>query len=198
MFGTGRRNRSDVQGHYRSITRLSSLWVDNCPSFPSHGMNRSMDHTVRRHCGPWCQWRLDARLTGKSCLPGRSVQGRWSWFQLICTLPYHHRIHSHFTPVSSRIPRLSRFLESAGSVLKYFEPFLGRIEILGEPFMHFCKCRYSVTQFHCISRSRLAGSGNRIERVYFEIKEANLAQWEKPQIKVRFLRASFPRSRVFE
>ncbi|XP_057319083.1 ryanodine receptor isoform X4 [Microplitis mediator] len=54
-------------------------------------------------------------------------------------------------------PRLARFLETAGSVLNYFEPFLGRIEILG---------------------------GNRkIERVYFEIKESNIEQWEKPQIK---------------
>jgi hypothetical protein len=55
--------------------------------------------------------------------------------------------------------RLARFLETAGSVLNYFEPFLGRIEILG--------------------------GGKRIERVYFEIKESNIEQWEKPQIKVR-------------
>lgn len=54
-------------------------------------------------------------------------------------------------------PRLARFLETAGSVLNYFEPFLGRIEILG--------------------------SNNKIERVYFEIKESNIEQWEKPQIK---------------
>ena len=54
--------------------------------------------------------------------------------------------------------RLARFLETAGSVLNYFEPFLGRIEILG--------------------------SSKRIERVYFEIKESNIEQWEKPQIKV--------------
>ncbi|XP_066971317.1 ryanodine receptor isoform X19 [Macrobrachium rosenbergii] len=54
-------------------------------------------------------------------------------------------------------PRLARFLETAGSVLNYFEPFLGRIEIMG--------------------------SSKRIERVYFEIKEENIDQWEKPQIK---------------
>ncbi|XP_060521135.1 ryanodine receptor isoform X2 [Cylas formicarius] len=54
-------------------------------------------------------------------------------------------------------PRLARFLETAGSVLNYFEPFLGRIEILG--------------------------GNKRIERVYFEIKESNIEQWEKPQIK---------------
>ncbi|XP_067007679.2 ryanodine receptor [Anabrus simplex] len=54
-------------------------------------------------------------------------------------------------------PRLARFLETAGSVLNYFEAFLGRIEILG--------------------------SSKRIERVYFEIKESNIEQWEKPQIK---------------
>lgn len=54
-------------------------------------------------------------------------------------------------------PRLARFLETASSVLNYFEPFLGRIEILG--------------------------SSKKIERVYFEIKESNIEQWEKPQIK---------------
>ncbi|KAL1124812.1 hypothetical protein AAG570_001433 [Ranatra chinensis] len=54
-------------------------------------------------------------------------------------------------------PRLARFLETAGSVLNYFESFLGRIEIMG--------------------------SSKRIERVYFEIKESNIEQWEKPQIK---------------
>ncbi|KAJ4442003.1 hypothetical protein ANN_11867, partial [Periplaneta americana] len=54
-------------------------------------------------------------------------------------------------------PRLARFLETAGSVLNYFESFLGRIEILG--------------------------GSKRIERVYFEIKESNIEQWEKPQIK---------------
>ena len=53
--------------------------------------------------------------------------------------------------------RLGRFLEIASSVLNYFEPFLGRIEILG--------------------------SSSRIERVYFEIQEATLSQWEKPQIR---------------
>lgn len=53
--------------------------------------------------------------------------------------------------------RLARFLETASSVLNYFEAFLGRIEILG--------------------------SSKKIERVYFEIKESNIEQWEKPQIK---------------
>ena len=55
--------------------------------------------------------------------------------------------------------RLERFLEKARCVLDYFEPYLGRIEIMG-------------------------GAG-RIERVYFEIKQSNIDQWEKPQIKVR-------------
>ena len=55
-------------------------------------------------------------------------------------------------------PRLARFLETAGSVLNYFEQFLGRIEILG--------------------------SNKRIERVYFEIKESNIEQWEKPQVNI--------------
>lgn len=54
-------------------------------------------------------------------------------------------------------PRLQRFLEIASSVLNYFEPFLGRIEIMG--------------------------SAKRVERVYFEIKESSINQWEKPQIK---------------
>lgn len=54
-------------------------------------------------------------------------------------------------------PRLAKFLEAAASVLNYFHAFLGRIEIMG--------------------------SSKRIERVYFEIKESNIEQWEKPQIK---------------
>lgn len=53
--------------------------------------------------------------------------------------------------------RLSRFLEIAASVLNYFEPYLGRIEILG--------------------------SSSRVERVYFEIQETTLNQWGKPQIR---------------
>lgn len=53
-------------------------------------------------------------------------------------------------------PRLARFLETAGTVLNYFEPFLGRIEIR---------------------------TADKIERVYFEIDENNIEQWEKPQIK---------------
>jgi ryanodine receptor 2 len=64
------------------------------------------------------------------------------------------------TNLSEHMPsdtRLSRFLELAASVLNYFEPFLGRIEIMG--------------------------SAKRVERVYFEIKESSIAQWEKPQIK---------------
>ncbi|CAG0880143.1 unnamed protein product [Darwinula stevensoni] len=54
-------------------------------------------------------------------------------------------------------PRLNRFLETAASVLNYFEAFLGRIEIMG--------------------------GSHKIERVYFEINEDNIEQWEKPQIK---------------
>lgn len=54
--------------------------------------------------------------------------------------------------------RLERLLNKAKSVLDYFEPYLGRIEI--------------------------QGSANRIERVYFEIKQSHIDQWEKPQIKV--------------
>ncbi|BFZ07812.1 hypothetical protein BsWGS_10847 [Bradybaena similaris] len=54
-------------------------------------------------------------------------------------------------------PKLERLLTKAKSVLDYFEPYLGRIEI--------------------------QGSANRIERVYFEIKQSHIDQWEKPQIK---------------
>lgn len=53
--------------------------------------------------------------------------------------------------------RLNRLLEVASSMLGAFEKNLGRIEIIG--------------------------SARRIERVYFEISEQNLQQWEKPQIK---------------
>lgn len=51
-------------------------------------------------------------------------------------------------------------MEKAKSVLDYFEPYLGRIEIMG--------------------------SAGRIERVYFEITQSHINQWEKPQIKVRY------------
>jgi hypothetical protein len=44
----------------------------------------------------------------------------------------------------------------AGTVLNYFEPFLGRIEIK---------------------------TADKVERVYFEIDENNIEQWEKPQIR---------------
>ena len=73
-------------------------------------------------------------------------------------------------------PRLAKFLESAGAVLEFFAPTLGRIEIK---------------------------SPDKVERVYFEIgkhfsiingwvqiiltpffvDEANIEQWEKPQIR---------------
>ncbi|XP_039594621.1 ryanodine receptor 2 isoform X2 [Polypterus senegalus] len=64
------------------------------------------------------------------------------------------------TNLSEHMPhdsRLQTFLELADSVLKYFQPFLGRIEIMG--------------------------SAKRIERVYFEISESSRTQWEKPQVK---------------
>lgn len=54
-------------------------------------------------------------------------------------------------------PRLRNFLELAESILDYFRPYLGRIEIMG--------------------------SSRRIERIYFEISETNRAQWEMPQVK---------------
>ncbi|KAJ7989095.1 hypothetical protein DPEC_G00315980 [Dallia pectoralis] len=64
------------------------------------------------------------------------------------------------TNLSEHMPhdaRLATFLDLAESVINYFEPYLGRIEIMG--------------------------GGKRIERVYFEISESSRTQWEKPQVK---------------
>uniref|UniRef100_A0A3Q3W2P9 Uncharacterized protein n=1 Tax=Mola mola TaxID=94237 RepID=A0A3Q3W2P9_MOLML len=64
------------------------------------------------------------------------------------------------TNLSEHMPnesRLRKFLELAECVFTYFQPYLGRIEILG--------------------------GGKRIERVYFEISESSRTQWEKPQVK---------------
>ena len=56
----------------------------------------------------------------------------------------------------SMFSRLAKFLETAASVLNFFEAFLGRIEIK---------------------------TADKVERVYFEIDEANIEEWEKPQIR---------------
>ncbi|XP_061692591.1 ryanodine receptor 2 [Syngnathoides biaculeatus] len=64
------------------------------------------------------------------------------------------------TNLSEHMPkdlRLRAFLELAECVLTYFQPYLGRIEILG--------------------------SGKRMERVYFGIGQSSRMQWEKPQVK---------------
>ncbi|XP_064208546.1 ryanodine receptor 1-like isoform X4 [Anguilla rostrata] len=64
------------------------------------------------------------------------------------------------TNLSEHVPhdtRLQNFLEQAESVLNYFRPFLGRIEIMG--------------------------ASRKIERIYFEISAVNRAQWEMPQVK---------------
>lgn len=64
------------------------------------------------------------------------------------------------TNLSEHMPhdsRLGTFLDLAESVLSYFQPYLGRIEIMG--------------------------GAKRIERVYFEISESSRTQWEKPQVK---------------
>nr|XP_055028682.1 ryanodine receptor 3 isoform X6 [Misgurnus anguillicaudatus] len=64
------------------------------------------------------------------------------------------------TNLSEHMPhdgRLATFLNLAESILNYFEPYLGRIEIMG--------------------------GAKRIERVYFEISESSRTQWEKPQVK---------------
>uniref|UniRef100_A0ACB8G4S4 Uncharacterized protein n=1 Tax=Sphaerodactylus townsendi TaxID=933632 RepID=A0ACB8G4S4_9SAUR len=64
------------------------------------------------------------------------------------------------TNLSEHMPndsRLQTLLGPAESVLNYFEPYLGRIEIMG--------------------------GAKKIERVYFEISESSRMQWEKPQVK---------------
>lgn len=64
------------------------------------------------------------------------------------------------TNLSEHMPhdaRLKTFLELAECILNYFNPYLGRIEIMG--------------------------ASKRIERIYFEISEANKTQWEMPQVK---------------
>lgn len=69
------------------------------------------------------------------------------------------------TNLSEHMPhdtRLQTFLELAESVLNYFQPYLGRIEIMG--------------------------SAKRIERVYFEISESSRTQWEKPQVRLKQVR----------
>nr|CAD2195338.1 unnamed protein product [Meloidogyne enterolobii] len=54
-------------------------------------------------------------------------------------------------------PRLEKIVEKAASLLEYFDPFLGRIEIMG--------------------------SAKRVEKIYFEIQESWLEQWGKQQIR---------------
>ncbi|XP_077782721.1 ryanodine receptor 3 isoform X7 [Podarcis muralis] len=64
------------------------------------------------------------------------------------------------TNLSEHMPndsRLQTLLDPAECVLNYFEPYLGRIEIMG--------------------------GAKKIERVYFEISESSRTQWEKPQVK---------------
>lgn len=67
------------------------------------------------------------------------------------------------TNLSEHVPhdaRLKNFLEQAESVINYFRPFLGRIEIMG--------------------------ASRKIERIYFEISEVNRRQWEMPQVRVEW------------
>ncbi|CAF0782285.1 unnamed protein product, partial [Didymodactylos carnosus] len=64
------------------------------------------------------------------------------------------------TNLSEHMPhdaRLQRLMDKAKSFLSYFQDYLGRIEI--------------------------KGSAGYIERVYFEIREANIEQWNKKHIK---------------
>uniref|UniRef100_H2Y883 Ryanodine receptor 3-like n=1 Tax=Ciona savignyi TaxID=51511 RepID=H2Y883_CIOSA len=64
------------------------------------------------------------------------------------------------TNLSEHMPhdtRLGKFLEMAEAMLEYFQPNLGRIEIVG--------------------------GARRIERVYFNIRPSSLEQWQKPQVQ---------------
>jgi ryanodine receptor 2 len=73
------------------------------------------------------------------------------------------------TNLSEHMPhdtRLQRLMDKAKSFLSYFQDYLGRIEIKG-------------------------GAGY-IERVYFEITETNIEQWNKPHIKVCCLNIKKP------
>ncbi|VDM37968.1 unnamed protein product [Toxocara canis] len=54
-------------------------------------------------------------------------------------------------------PRLEKIIEKASTLLEYFDPYLGRIEIMG--------------------------SSKRVEKIYFEIQESWLEQWGKQQIR---------------
>uniref|UniRef100_A0A915B3X3 Ryanodine receptor n=2 Tax=Parascaris TaxID=6254 RepID=A0A915B3X3_PARUN len=54
-------------------------------------------------------------------------------------------------------PRLEKIIEKASTLLDYFDPYLGRIEIMG--------------------------SSKRVEKIYFEIQESWLEQWGKQQIR---------------
>lgn len=62
-------------------------------------------------------------------------------------------LHEH----STNDNRLDKFLDIGKELLDYFESNLGRIEILGK--------------------------SKRIERIYFNIQQSSLEQWEKPQIR---------------
>lgn len=55
--------------------------------------------------------------------------------------------------------RLQKILQTASNMLDYFDKYMGRVEIMG--------------------------SSKRVEKVYFEIKDEWLEQWNKQQIKVR-------------
>ncbi|EPY74553.1 hypothetical protein CB1_001981005 [Camelus ferus] len=73
------------------------------------------------------------------------------------TLDYEEFVKRFHEPAKDIGFNVATFLELAESVLSYFQPFLGRIEVMG--------------------------SAKRIERVYFEISESSRTQWEKPQVK---------------
>ncbi|VDO02013.1 unnamed protein product [Rodentolepis nana] len=67
---------------------------------------------------------------------------------------FQRNIDQHSNPYFYRLERL---LQKAKGMLEMFDPLLGRIEITNKE--------------------------GRIERVYFEVRQENIDQWEKPQIK---------------
>ena len=76
-------------------------------------------------------------------------------------------------------PRLAKFLESAGTVLNFFEQFLGRIEIKTADKIERVGCGRIKSISHILFCSLMGF----FLQVYFEIDENNIEQWEKPQIK---------------
>ena len=73
-------------------------------------------------------------------------------------------------------PRLAKFLESAGAVLEFFAPTLGRIEIKSPD-------KVERVYFEIGKHFSIINCGVQIVFTTFFVDEANIEQWEKPQIR---------------